>query len=195
MKLQTMGSANQLRQSHAKLGFTILIRCIWTLLHQTLPPAWVPVCVCVCAKLTQSCPTLSNPRPVARQAPLFTGFSRQEYWSGLPLLQGIFPTQGLNPHLLMSPALAGGFFTTSVTWEAPRFQYWWAMGLELFLPPGLQPRFHLWVSQCTLFCVPHISGSPGRMLSVNGSCYGELRLLRTQIPCSNIEIKNQTYKS
>ena len=29
------------------------------------------------------------------------GFSRQEYWSGLPyLLQGIFPTQGLNPRLL-----------------------------------------------------------------------------------------------
>ena len=28
-------------------------------------------------------------------------FSRQEYWSGLPsLLQGIFPTQGLNPGLL-----------------------------------------------------------------------------------------------
>ena len=34
------------------------------------------------------------------------------------LLQGIFPTQGLNPRLL-SPALVGGFFTTSTTWEAP----------------------------------------------------------------------------
>ena len=33
------------------------------------------------------------------------------------LLQGIFPTQGLNP-CLMSPALAGGFFTASTTWEA-----------------------------------------------------------------------------
>ena len=28
-----------------------------------------------------------------------------------------FSTQGSNPHLLMSPALAGGFFTTSSTWE------------------------------------------------------------------------------
>ena len=28
------------------------------------------------------------------------------------LLQGIFPIQGLDPHLLVSPALAGGFFTT-----------------------------------------------------------------------------------
>ena len=32
------------------------------------------------------------------------------------LLQGIFPTQGLNP-CLMSPALPGGFFTTSTIWE------------------------------------------------------------------------------
>ena len=33
------------------------------------------------------------------------------------LLQGVFPTQGLNPPL-MSPALAGEFFTTPATWEA-----------------------------------------------------------------------------
>ena len=38
---------------------------------------------------------------VAHQASLSMGFSRQEYWSGLPfLLQGIFPTQALNPGLL-----------------------------------------------------------------------------------------------
>ena len=38
-------------------------------------------------------------------------------WVAVPLLQGIFPTQGLNP-CLMSPALAGRFFTNSATWEA-----------------------------------------------------------------------------
>ena len=37
---------------------------------------------------------------VASQASLSMGFSKQEYWSGLPLLQGIFLTQGLNPCLL-----------------------------------------------------------------------------------------------
>ena len=37
---------------------------------------------------------------VAHQAPLFMGFCRQEYWSGLPSpSQGIFPTQGSNPGL------------------------------------------------------------------------------------------------
>ena len=55
----------------------------------------------------------------ACQARLSMGFSRQEYWNGLPaLLQGIFQIQRWNLSLL-SPALAGGFFATSATWEAP----------------------------------------------------------------------------
>ena len=33
---------------------------------------------------TKSCPTLATPWTVACQAPLSMGFSRQEYWSGLP---------------------------------------------------------------------------------------------------------------
>ena len=46
---------------------------------------------------------------VAYHAPLFMGFSRQEYWRGLPFsFPGIFLTQGMNPGL---PALAGRFFT------------------------------------------------------------------------------------
>ena len=58
------------------------------------------------------------PWTIACQAPLSMGFSRQEYWRGFPCPPpGIFPTQGWNPHLLTSPALAGGFFTTSTTWE------------------------------------------------------------------------------
>ena len=53
---------------------------------------------------------------VAHQAPLSMGFSRQEYWSGLPCLPpGDLPDPGIEPGSLMSPALAGGFFTTSAT--------------------------------------------------------------------------------
>ena len=54
-----------------------------------------------------------------RQAPLSMGFSRQEYWSGLwcPLL-GDLPNPGIEPASLSSLAWAGGFFTTSTTWEA-----------------------------------------------------------------------------
>ena len=40
-------------------------------------------------------------RTVARQAPLSMGFSRQEYWSGLPFPSpGDHPDQGWNPGLL-----------------------------------------------------------------------------------------------
>ena len=60
---------------------------------------------------------------VTHQAPLSMGFSRQEYWSGLPCpttedLPRDLQAQGLNWHLFMSPALAGRFFTTSTTWES-----------------------------------------------------------------------------
>ena len=37
------------------------------------------------SSVAQSCPTVCDPWTVARQAPLSTGFPRQEYWSGLPL--------------------------------------------------------------------------------------------------------------
>ena len=47
---------------------------------------------------------------VARQTPLFMGFPRQEYWSGLPFPSpGDLPDPGIEP---VSPVLAGGFFTT-----------------------------------------------------------------------------------
>ena len=58
---------------------------------------------------------------VAHQALLPEEFSCQEYWSGVP-----FPTLGdlLDPRIettsLASPALAGGIFTTSAPWEAPK---------------------------------------------------------------------------
>ena len=60
------------------------------------------------------------------------GFSRQEYWSGLPCPPpGDLPNPGIEPKSLTSTALAGRFFTTSATWEAQ--EYW--SGL-LFAPPG-----------------------------------------------------------
>ena len=60
------------------------------------------------------------PWTIAHQAPLSMGFSRQEYWSGLPCLPpGDLPDPGIEPTSVTPPTLAGGFFiTTSATWEA-----------------------------------------------------------------------------
>ena len=61
-----------------------------------------------------------TPWTVAHQAPLSMGFSRQEYWSGLPWPPpGDLPDPGIKPTSLMSPVLADGLFTASATWEAP----------------------------------------------------------------------------
>ena len=59
----------------------------------------------------------STPWAAAYQTPLSMGFSRQEYWSGLP-----YPPPGDPPHpgvktvSPMSPLLASGFFTTCANW-------------------------------------------------------------------------------
>ena len=62
----------------------------------------------------------ASPWAVARQAPLSMGLPRQEYWSRLPFPSlGDLPDPGIKPASLVSPALAGGYFATSTTWEAP----------------------------------------------------------------------------
>ena len=66
----------------------------------------------------------ATPWTVARQAPLSMGFSRQEYWSGLlcPPPEDL-PNPKSEAMFLMSPALAGVFFTTSTTWEVHIHMY------------------------------------------------------------------------
>ena len=55
---------------------------------------------------------------VACQAPLSIIFSMQEYWSELPFPSSRdLPDPGIEPASLMSPALAGEFFTTNATVE------------------------------------------------------------------------------
>ena len=50
------------------------------------------------SEVTQSCPTLCDPWTVAHQAPPSMGFSRQEYWSGLPFPSpGDLPDPGIKP--------------------------------------------------------------------------------------------------
>ena len=73
---------------------------------------------CVRAK-SLSVQIFAAPQIVAHKAPLSVGFSRQEYWSGMPRLPpGDLPDPGLELLSLAAPALAGKFFTTSAAWEA-----------------------------------------------------------------------------
>ena len=61
---------------------------------------WLSHCLVVLV-LVARVRLFSTPQTVAHQAPLSMGFSRQEYGVGCHfLVQGILPTQGLNPALL-----------------------------------------------------------------------------------------------
>ena len=58
--------------------------------------------------VSKSCLTLVTQWTVVCQTPLSMGFSRQKYWNGCHfLLQGIFPTQELNPGFLHCSILQG----------------------------------------------------------------------------------------
>ena len=74
-----------------------------------------------------------TPLTAAHQAPLSMEFSREEYWSRLLCPPpGDLPDPGIKPTSLMSPALAGGFFTTSATWEVPKSFLSFSLSLFFF---------------------------------------------------------------
>ena len=106
---------------------------LWLLASLVQPWGWLPgaatggslsmmgACACILSYFShvRLCAT---PWTVANQAPLSKGFSRQEYCSGLP-----FPSPGGSSRLRdrtrisYVSCIAGEFFTTSTTWEAPRW--------------------------------------------------------------------------
>ena len=72
----------------------------------------------LCGQLLSRVQLSAPPWTAACQAPLSMRFSRQECWSGLPFPSPQdLPDLRVEPVSFMSPALAGGFFTTSTTWE------------------------------------------------------------------------------
>ena len=81
-----------------------------------------------CCLVTESCPSLCDPM----DDPSGHGFSRQEYWSGLPFPSpGDFPDPEIEP---ASPALAGGFFPI----EPPGNP----ILSHKFIPPNLSVSYH-----------------------------------------------------
>ena len=74
-------------------------------------------------------------------APLSIEFSRQEYWSGLPCPSpSDLSNPGVEPASLMSPVLAGRFFTTSATWEAQFSSVQSLSHVQLFVTPWTAAR-------------------------------------------------------
>ena len=72
------------------------------------------------SSVAQSCPTLCDPLDCSLPGSSAWGFSRQEYWRGLPCPSPRdLPNPGIDPR---SPTFQTGFFTDQATREAPK--YW-----------------------------------------------------------------------
>ena len=70
------------------------------------------LCTYICS-VAQSCPTLCEPLDCSLPGSSVHGILGEEYWSGLQFSSpGDLPKPGIKPVSLMSPALAGEFFTT-----------------------------------------------------------------------------------
>ena len=106
---------------------------------------------CVCMLSHLSCLTLCDPMSCSPPRLLCPwGFSKQEYWKGLSRPpSGDLPNSGIQLVSLLSPALAGGFFTTSATWEA-RGEKW--MHLKPPLSQGFLRRWVICTAIGTLRC-------------------------------------------
>ena len=113
----------------ARAGACCLPKCVyaWILQHETTSAGKkVPAqeleylcsssCSC-CAVFSHS--VVSDPTTIARHTPLSMRFPSQEYWSGLPFpTPGDLADLGIEPVFLVTPALAGRFFTSNTIWEA-----------------------------------------------------------------------------
>ena len=92
-----------------------------------------PPGMCVCAQSFSRVQIFVIPWTVARQAPLSVGFSRQEYWSGVPFPPPRdLPGPGMEPQFLAPSALAGRFFTTGPPGEAFLYPFIYGWTLRLF---------------------------------------------------------------
>ena len=101
---------------------------IWPIVSSYIVSLWVLSCFnCVWFCASQADHSLPGSSAM--------GFSRKEYWGWLPFLPpGDLPIPGIKSVSLRSPILASGFFTTSNTWEAPKFPRCPQVGTPLLWP-------------------------------------------------------------
>ena len=72
------------------------------------------------------------------------GFSKQEYWNGLPRPPpGHLPDPGTEPASRKSAALAGGFFTISATWEAQMGSINTTPSIQTYFSQLTGPWYHM----------------------------------------------------
>ena len=119
-----MGTSASCSPGPGPLLFSLIIKQHWKRnserkISQIIPPSHSSThATCVLSRFSPV-QLFTTPWTVACQASLSMGFSRQQYWSGfLCPPPGDLRDPGIKLASLMSPDLAGGFFTVSTTWKA-----------------------------------------------------------------------------
>ena len=150
-QLQSMGlqSRTQLKwlSMHAQLIYNVLLTSIGQQSDSVIH-------MCVYADLFSCIQLFVTLWNVACQAPLSMGFSRQEYWSGLPWPPpGDLPHPGIEPESLTSRALAGRFFITSAIREAlsQTYIYSFSYSFPLWFITGYRIQFPVLYSRTLFF--------------------------------------------
>ena len=94
------------------------------------------------ARSLQPCPTLCDPMDCSQPGSSLRGIlqARILEWVAMPFSRESSQPR-VEPMFLTSPALAGGFVTTSATWEAPSGQFKWPKPLHNLI--SIQQGFKL----------------------------------------------------
>ena len=109
------------------------------MLYNVFPSAVCFMCVC---SFAQSCLTLCDPRDCSRRAPLSMGFSRQEYWSGLPFPPpGDLSEPGIEPVSPMSTTQQADSLPLS-HWGHGIHSVYMLIPNSQFLPPHAFPHWY-----------------------------------------------------
>ena len=111
------------------LNVSMVIDLIWHPSGLPAPEHWALVLVklsdsCMCSKSLHLRPTLCKPMDYSPPGSTVHGIlqARILEWVAMLSLQGDPANSGVKPESLTSPALAGGFFSTSAAWEAVSFR-------------------------------------------------------------------------
>ena len=94
---------------------------------------YICVCVCWCAKLLQSYPTLCNPMDCSLPGSAVHGILKARIleWVAIPFPRDL-SSPGIEPASLMSPALSDLFFTISTTWKACMYKFIYNINIGTF---------------------------------------------------------------
>ena len=141
----------------------------------------------------------ATPWTVAHQAPLSIGFSRKEFWRGLPHPPpGDLADPGIEAASLMSLSLAGGFFTTSVISKQTSkwyflFSYWYWDVEFVHISNPLKWRRSLWTSSESWFLFFSLDCSGGLIVvdEVNNKMGKDKDNLKFRYLFCSVVVKNR----